>query len=225
MTDTEVTETIEEPPPNFDVPEDPVPPALYSYGLGGEPLRMAPSTWQPAVDAIRRANVGALAVADVQPIIDSVFPGAGYLATDLCLAAPPTGAFTVTVDPGDEGGVATFTAADDVPDANVQWDFGDGSASAFGRVVEHPYAVGEYLATVNVAVAGTITTTSESVQVADAGSGEAPMSAEFSPADHTVDEVVAYAEENPDEIDRLIGEEENGKARVTLLERLHALAG
>lgn len=45
---------------------------------------------------------------------------------------------------------------------------------------------------------------------------------EFDPADHTVDDVVAYADEHPDELDRLIGEEEAGKARVTLLEKLHA---
>lgn len=46
----------------------------------------------------------------------------------------------------------------------------------------------------------------------------------FDPADYTVPEVVAWAEENPDEVENLIAAEAQGKARSTLLKRLDELA-
>jgi hypothetical protein len=42
----------------------------------------------------------------------------------------------------------------------------------------------------------------------------------YDPGEHTVDEVIAYAEAHPDEVDDIIAAEEAGKGRVTLLDRL-----
>lgn len=247
-TDAEVTEAET---------EDPTPPALWNYGLSGEPLRMAPTPWQSAVEAMRQANLGVLDVAAVQPILDASFPDAGYQAADLCLTSPPTGTFQFSV--GDED-VVTFTADDDeLPDANIQWDFGD-RTTEHGRVVEHTYAEpGTYTAQVSVAVAGSIFQSTQDVEVGEPpaaepkpadepeqmpgadtqlapGAGlpeskpgkrftaddEPEAEEEFDPGDYTVDAVVEYVDENPDELDRLIGMEEVGKARVTLLEKLYA---
>jgi hypothetical protein len=45
----------------------------------------------------------------------------------------------------------------------------------------------------------------------------------FDPSAHTVAEVVAYAQANPDEVPRLLAEEQAGKNRVTLLDQLAAI--
>ena len=45
----------------------------------------------------------------------------------------------------------------------------------------------------------------------------------FDPADYTIDEVMAWIEDNPEELDNLIAAEEAGKARVTLLAQLNDL--
>jgi hypothetical protein len=45
----------------------------------------------------------------------------------------------------------------------------------------------------------------------------------FDPADYTIDEVMAWIEDNPDELENLIAAEEAGKARVTLLAQLNDL--
>jgi hypothetical protein len=42
----------------------------------------------------------------------------------------------------------------------------------------------------------------------------------FDPAEHNVDDVLAYVEENPDEREAVFDKEKEGKARVTLLEAL-----
>jgi hypothetical protein len=48
-----------------------------------------------------------------------------------------------------------------------------------------------------------------------------PVSDEaYDPAEHTVDEVLAYAEEHPDEVDDIAAAEEAGKNRTTLLDKL-----
>jgi hypothetical protein len=74
--ETEVEATdLGEPPPDL------TPVQLRTYGLSGEPVRMAPSNWQMVVAATRNANVGELDSAQVQPLIDVTFPGAGYQAT------------------------------------------------------------------------------------------------------------------------------------------------
>lgn len=201
--------------------EDPVPAALYNYGLSGEPLRMAPTPWQSAVQAMRQANVGVLAVAAVQPILDVTFPDAGYQAADLCLASPPVGTYTFTA--ADQA--VTFTADDsDLPAANVQWDFGD-RTTAHGVQVEHSYQdPGLYTVTVSAAVAGSIWNSTQDIEVGDV-TDVVPLGEEFDPGEHTVDDVLTYADANPELVDRLIGMEEVGKARVTLLEKLHARVG
>jgi hypothetical protein len=45
----------------------------------------------------------------------------------------------------------------------------------------------------------------------------------YDPADHTVPEVVTYAEEHPDEVEAIYAAEEAGKGRTTLLSQLEAL--
>lgn len=50
------------------------------------------------------------------------------------------------------------------------------------------------------------------------------LAEQYDPGAHTVDDVLAHAQEHPDELDALIGAEEVGKARVTLLEKLHAMS-
>ena len=43
------------------------------------------------------------------------------------------------------------------------------------------------------------------------------------PAEQTVDEVVAYAEEHPDEVDQLLEDERTGKNRTTLVSKLESM--
>jgi hypothetical protein len=299
---------------------DPVPVTLYTYGLSGEPLRMAPADWQPIIAAIRRANVGDdLDAADIQPLLDATFPGAGYQADDLVLPHPP--APNINNAGGNQNtGIYTDTPNNDLdlPAANITWDFGDGTIVQGGHTVTHTWkTVGVYTIRLEIVVAGRVYSDTfdqpignvakpvapvltalipDSVGYGGAdvlltiiGSGFTPESMivwnggdevtvvvsstaittrvetstatgplavpvavrngdlvsneltfmfveaapsetdeeepeEFDPASHTVDEVVAYAEENPDELDRLIGEEETGKTRVTLLDKLHAMS-
>lgn len=49
---------------------------------------------------------------------------------------------------------------------------------------------------------------------------EAAEDEEYDPADHTVDEVLAYAEDHPDEVGAIRVAEEQGKARVGVLDKL-----
>ena len=55
------------------------------------------------------------------------------------------------------------------------------------------------------------------------GSSEPAEEDTFDPADYTVDAVVEWAAENPDEIPALIVAEAQGKNRVTLIKRLNEL--
>ena len=51
------------------------------------------------------------------------------------------------------------------------------------------------------------------------GSGEGPVTdAGFDPAEHTVSEVQEYVDAHPEERDSIRADEEQGKARVTLLD-------
>jgi hypothetical protein len=52
---------------------------------------------------------------------------------------------------------------------------------------------------------------------------ESVGTAEFDPFGHTVTEVIDYAEDHPDEIERLIQEERSGKNRSTLITHLEAM--
>jgi hypothetical protein len=45
---------------------------------------------------------------------------------------------------------------------------------------------------------------------------------EFDPNDYTIDEVLAYVDDNPDELDAVIAAEKAGKSRVTLLSQLES---
>jgi hypothetical protein len=330
MTETETE--VEEPETEATVPVDPVPDLLYTWGLSGEPLRMAPTQHQPIIAAIRGANVSELTAAEVQPLLDNQYPGAGYQATDFIVDHPPTGTFTVAA--GDEPGEFTFTSDDNdlaLPVEHVSWDFGDRTKAAGGQVSHtFPSIPGTYTVTSETVVAGRVYASRQDVVVqggaapvvdrlepnnAVLGSeaftlrvhgsgftentvilfnegqelttfvspnelttgvqpetatvagtvpvavldsvagrsnsvgfdftGAAPIGApeepeteepeteepepepipqeEFHPSDYTVDEVLDYVDDHPDEVDRLIGEEETGKARVTLLEKLYAL--
>jgi hypothetical protein len=58
---------------------------------------------------------------------------------------------------------------------------------------------------------------------ADAGEGDAEAAA-FDPADHTINEVLAYLEDHPDDLEAVIAAEGQGKARSTLLAQLEAMA-
>lgn len=59
----------------------------------------------------------------------------------------------------------------------------------------------------------------------DAESGEADAGADeeaFDPGDYTIDQVLAYVDANPDEVDSVLAAEEAGKARSTLITQLEA---
>jgi len=164
MTDTEAAEVE---PSAFD-PGDTVPVDLRNWGLTGQPVSWAFVNWQPVVAAIRKANRGELSAADVQPLLDATFPDAGYSAGDVVLAHPPVGEFTATPS----GLAVEFVLDGDedlgLPDANVEWDFGDGTAvvrSHTGRVHGYP-GPGTYRARLSVLVAGTVVQSEQDVVVA-----------------------------------------------------------
>ena len=58
----------------------------------------------------------------------------------------------------------------------------------------------------------------------EAAPGEADAGAEeaFDPGDYTIDQVLAYVDANPDEVDSVLAAEEAGKARSTLITQLEA---
>lgn len=145
-TDTTTTDTDEKDSdaeseynlPYGDEQPDSTPDQLYSYGIAGEPVRWAPSTWQPVIAALRAANSAELDVAAVQPLLDATFPDAGYQATDLVVARPPKGTFTVTE--GDNG-EHIFTSDDadlGLPPENIQWVIGN-ETRATGNEVVHTF--------------------------------------------------------------------------------------
>ena len=45
----------------------------------------------------------------------------------------------------------------------------------------------------------------------------------YDPGDYTVDDVVAYAEAHPDEVDAILAAERDGKNRVTLISHLETM--
>jgi len=52
----------------------------------------------------------------------------------------------------------------------------------------------------------------------EGGEGEIPVS--FDPADHTIDEVKAYVDANPDQRTQVLSDEKQGKQRSTLIDWL-----
>lgn len=213
---------------------------VRAWGLSGSPIDWAFLGWQPLVAALRSANRGEMPRAALQPLLDATFPDADYDVDQIALAHPPVGTFTVSAD-----GLAVTYSLDGDSDLSlsadhVEWEFGDGTAVVrSGLPVEHRYAVpGTYTAQVSVVVAGSVTATLQAVVVGEVVTPppdpeepppdpeEPPPEEEvdgYSPADHTVDEVLAYAVDNPDEVDAIVAAEETGKNRVTLLEALAKL--
>lgn len=58
------------------------------------------------------------------------------------------------------------------------------------------------------------------VEDADAPDENTDDGGDFDPTDHTVDDVKAHVDANPDELDAILAAEQAGKARVTLVEWL-----
>lgn len=53
--------------------------------------------------------------------------------------------------------------------------------------------------------------------------GEEPQQAMYDPGEYTVEEVKGYVEENPDQAEQVLAAEQEGKARVTLVDWLEEL--
>src|SRR5436190_7763600 len=120
---------------------------LWTWGLSGQPAGWALVTWTPLIEAIRAVNRGAGDTDAVQAILDELYPDAGYVAANVCLAHVPVGEFGVEVD-ADTLTVTVFLEGDedlDLPDDNVEWDFGDGTVVHDALGVDHTYdEFGEY---------------------------------------------------------------------------------
>ena len=210
-------------------------PALRSWGLSGEPIRWADDRQQPVIAAIRAVNTGFGDQAMVQSMLDATYPEAGFLAADVCLAHPPTGAFTVTaatidpeVDPTPYAGAVRVELTDDedlgLPDEVISYDFGDGTPvvhDVYGH--DHGYVdAGEYTISLTEMVAGVAYGSSQTTTVAEPAGTAATKSDEvdevFDPGEHTVAEVHEYLDENPDEAKRVVKAERKGKARAGILD-------
>lgn len=220
MTETE-TETEVEPRAEE---EDNTPIELRSWGLSGQPVSWANQSWQPAVTMIRAGNLGRVTAAAVQEVLDASFPDAGYQAADVMLAHPPTGTFSATVT---DNSVRVDLAGDVdllLPDECVEWDFGDGTLVRDAGGWDHAYAAaGSYDVRLTVGVAGSMFSTTQTVDVADpvpVAGDEEVLETAYDPSEHTVDEVLAYVAEHPDEADEIREAEEAGKGRVTILDKL-----
>lgn len=62
-------------------------------------------------------------------------------------------------------------------------------------------------------------------QAEQIGGGASSSSSTFDPGEHTVDDVVLYVDEHPDQLDAVFNAEQAGKARSTLLSQLDAMRG
>jgi hypothetical protein len=228
---------LEDPPPNVEEPDN-TELALWTWGLSGQPSSWALPSWTPLIDVIRMANRGEADVAAVQQVLDATFPDGGYNAANIVLAHPPVGVFTATVD-ALAGSVRVDLAGDEdllLPDENVQWDFGDGTLVFDAGGWDHAYAKpGDYPVRLNIYVAGARYGSGEMITVGDPpepevdpGYRERPATVftgddeteVYDPSAHTVDEVLAYAAEHPDEVADIVSAEEAGKSRSTLLDKL-----
>lgn len=243
MTDTETTE------PEAVEPEDNTVDVLRTWGLSGQPSTWAQHTWVPLIETIRAANHGEVDAAAVQSILDATFPDAGYQAADIVLAHPPTGAFTATVTDMSVRVDLVDDADLGLPDENCMWDFGDwdvgGDNLNDAGGADYLYSgPGVYAVRCTIPVGGVLYTTNQDVTVGDVPAAEPaidpayaerpatvfsdpdeepqapPAEEEYDPGDHTVEEVLAYAAEHPDQADEIAAAEEAGKARVTILDKL-----
>lgn len=122
---------------------------------------------------------------------------------------------------------ATFTVTGATPP--LHWGWGDGEDDDGPDLIQgHQYAAsGLYVVQVG-SDAGTkpliigLGSESPDAPEAVAAAGETAETGEFDPGDHTVAEVLAHVDANPDDLDRVLADEEAGKARVTLLEQLES---
>lgn len=190
MTDTETTDELEA---TADMTEL----SLRSWGLSGQPVTWAWTEWQPVVSMIRAANTGFGTAEMVQTSLDAVFPDAGYLAANVCLAHPPSAEFVIqegTVDPEGPPYVAVMRvdlAADedlDLPNEQVEWDFGDGGAvehDAHGW--EHGYVdAGVYTVRCTVPVAGVLYSTTQEFTAGEVPEADPQVAVEYAERPATV---------------------------------------
>jgi hypothetical protein len=195
---------------------------LRSWGLSGQPVAWAWTSWQPVVLAIRAVNTGFGDQAMVQTALDTVFPGLGYQAANVCLAHPVSAEFTVGESVLDPGAVAVVHVelVDDadlgLPDEQVTWDFGDGTAPVVGAGgADHGYSErGDYTISCTIPVAGVLYSTTQGYAT-DRFASLGP----YDPNEHTVVEVLEYLREHPDEAKAVLAAEDAGKGRVTILDK------
>jgi len=198
---------------------------LRSWGLSGEPITWADLRMQPAIGMVRMANTGFADAAGVQSVLDATYGPGTYDAADVMLAHPPSAEFSVTGQDPEVNGVLTGDADLDLPDELVVWDFGDGT-TVRGNEVTHTYtSAGTFDITCTVLVAGTAYTTVQPHEIPEDvlepdPTSEPPADGPYDPGEHTVDEVLAYCAEHPDEVEAIYDAEEAGKNRVTLLDKL-----
>lgn len=143
---------------------------LASWGLSGEPMSWAQTVMQPVIITIRHTNTGFGSAEAVQEMLDATWPDGGYLAANVMLAHPPVGLFTATVT-ADSVRVDLAGDADlGLPDANVTWDFGDGSDMVHDAGGwDHTYASpGTYPVRLTIMVAGTAYGESQEITVGTA---------------------------------------------------------
>jgi hypothetical protein len=150
-----VTEPAAPPDHNATTPNDLLTAQLRDWGISGEPVSWAPDQYQAAIVAIRAANTGYGTVATAQGVLDSSFPFNQLVATDICLAQPPTNlALSVTA----RDGRSRLTLDDDpqLPPVNITWLI-DGNVVGHGRdVTVDLIPPGQHQVRVDVAVAGVV---------------------------------------------------------------------
>jgi len=234
VTDTETTAPEDE----SVAPVDDTELILYTWGLSGQPTSWAATPMQLVIATVRLANTGFADAAAVQTMLDASYPDAGYLAANVMLAHPPVGLMTdiEIEDLSIHGHLVEEDEDLDLPDENVTWYFDDGAIMHSASGFDHSYAgPGTYTITLTVAVAGVLYGDNQKVTVAPVGGGEpqmpppeevddeTPVPEEpeaYDPGAHTVDEVLAYVDEYPDQIDRIRLAEEAGKNRVGILDHI-----
>lgn len=127
-----------------------------------------------------------------------------------------TGNGTFTSDANGAGSLAhTYATNGTYTQVVTQTSTGQNEAK---RTITVPYAGGAGFAPRAMRDEGVAAPQQQQAPVNGNGNGDY-----FDPADYTIDEVMAWIEDNPDELDNLIAAEEAGKGRVTLLAQLNDL--
>jgi hypothetical protein len=154
---------------------------------------------------------------------------------------------TVTADPAN-GLRFTFAGAGDRAAADYDWSFSGGAGAAAQPNIKNGTVTftdaGPKVITLTLGTtAGTtpaggtytfnVTAVSGPRAVQEGSSPEesqepheaatSPEEAYYDPSSHTVDEVLAYASANPDEVEEIYEAEQDGKNRTTLLDKLEAM--